>query len=615
MPALQFLLASNGCFICLRIRYANRKPEVSEQALSTPSKKLIRRRAVDLSQSRFTTHLPPVLERIYLARGVCDDAGLQLRLDGLHKPEAFKGLEEAVRLLVEAVYQQQRVLIIGDFDADGATSCALAVLALQAMGLESVDYLVPNRFDYGYGLTPEIVAVAAGRKPDLLITVDNGISSFEGVVEAQARGMKVIITDHHLPGDQIPPADAIVNPNQQECDFPSKHLAGVGVIFYVMTSLRAALRQEGWFRDKGLREPNMGDYLDLVALGTVADVVPLDFNNRVLVHQGLQRIRAGRARPGILALLEVAGRRFHNLAASDLGFVVGPRLNASGRLDDISLGIQCLMCDSPALAREMAMELDELNRDRKLIETGMQEEALKTLAQLQLGNDAELPWGLCLYDQNWHQGVIGILASRIKDRVHRPVIAFARTDDGEIKGSARSIEGFHIRDALSDVATHAPGLLHKFGGHAMAAGLTLAPESLPRFKSLFDEVARQRLRAEDLQAELLSDGCLEEDELSLVLAQTLRDAGPWGQHFPEPLFDGEFYLVQQRLVGSKHLKMVLSCRKGAQLLFDAIAFNVELSQWPDQQVERVRIAYRVDVNEFRGRSNLQLIVEYLEVLD
>lgn len=614
LAAAAIPLCQQWPFLFLRVCYVSRKPEVSVQAPPTPNKKIIRRRAVDLSQSRFTTRLPPILERIYLARGVSDDEQLQLRLDGLHKPETFKGLDEAVRLLVEAVYQQQRVLIIGDFDADGATSCALAVLALQAMGLESVDYLVPNRFDYGYGLTPEIVAVAAGRKPDILITVDNGISSFEGVVEAQARGMKVIITDHHLPGDRIPPADAIVNPNQHECGFPSKHLAGVGVIFYVMTSLRAALRNEGWFRDKGLREPNMADYLDLVAVGTVADVVPLDFNNRVLVHQGLQRIRAGRARPGILALLEVAGRRFHNLAATDLGFVVGPRLNASGRLDDISLGIQCLMCDSPALAKEMAMELDELNRDRKLIESSMQEEALKTLAQLQLSNDAELPWGLCLYDANWHQGVIGILASRIKDRVHRPVIAFARTDDGEIKGSARSIDGFHIRDALSDVATHAPGLLNKFGGHAMAAGLTLAPDNLPRFKALFDEVARQRLRAEDLQAEIVSDGCLEEDELSLVLAQTLRDAGPWGQHFPEPLFDGEFHVVQQRLVGSKHLKMVLSCGKGRQLLFDAIAFNVELSQWPDQQVERVRIAYRVDVNEFRGRSNLQLIVEYLEAV-
>lgn len=588
---------------------------MSEQAQPPATKKIIRRRSVDLSQSRFTNRLPPVLERIYLARGVCDDAQLQLQLGGLHQPETFKGLDEAVRLLMEAVYQQQRVLIIGDFDADGATSCALAVQALQAMGLQSVDYLVPNRFDYGYGLTPEIVAVAAGRKPDILITVDNGISSFEGVLEAQARGMKVIITDHHLPGDELPPADAIVNPNQGGCGFPSKNLAGVGVIFYVMTSLRTALRQEGWFRERNLPEPNMADYLDLVALGTVADVVPLDFNNRVLVHQGLQRIRAGRARPGIMALLEVAGRRYRNLVASDLGFVLGPRLNAAGRLDDISLGIQCLMCESPGLAREMAMELDELNRDRKLIESGMQDEALQALARLRLDRDAELPWGLCLYDENWHQGVIGILASRIKDRVHRPVIAFARSDNGEIKGSARSIEGFHIRDALSDVATRDPGLVNRFGGHAMAAGLTLDVEQLDRFQLVFDEVARQRLRREDLQAVILSDGCLDEDDLSMALAQTLRDAGPWGQHFPEPMFDGEFWIVQQRLVGSKHLKMVLSCSRGSQLLFDAIAFNVDLNQWPDPQVQRVRAAYRLDINEFRGRSSLQLIVDYLEAID
>lgn len=586
---------------------------MSEQVLSPVSKKIIKQRVADLSRSRFAKHLPPILERIYVARGIFEDAQLQLRLDGLCKPGALKGLDEAVRLLMDAVYQQQRVLFIGDFDADGATSCALGVMALQAMGLQNVDYLVPNRFDYGYGLTPEIVAVAAGQKPDILITVDNGISSFEGVAEAQARGMKVIITDHHLPGDTLPAADAIVNPNQQHCGFPSKHLAGVGVIFYVMTSLRAALRQEGWFRQQNIPEPNMADYLDLVAIGTVADVVPLDYNNRVLVHQGLQRIRAGRARPGILALLEVAGRRFHNLVASDLGFVIGPRLNAAGRLDDISLGIQCLMCESHGLAKEMALELDELNRDRKVIESSMQEEALQRLAQLRL--DSDLPWGLCLYDPGWHQGVIGILASRIKDRVHRPVIAFADADNGEIKGSARSIEGFHIRDALSDVATLAPGLLNKFGGHAMAAGLTLNPDRLADFQRLFDEVARRRLGPEDLQPEILSDGCLSEEELSLALAQTLRDAGPWGQHFPEPLFDGEFYVVQQRLVGARHLKLVLSSSKGSQLVFDAIAFNVNLDLWPNQEVQRVRAAYRVDVNEFRGRSNLQLVVEYLEALE
>lgn len=583
--------------------------------MSLTSKKIIKRRTVDLSLARFQTSLPPVLERIYLARGIVNDELLQMRLDRLHKPESFKGLDAAIELLVEAFYQQQRILIIGDFDADGATSCALSVLALQAMGLENVDYLVPNRFDYGYGLTPEIVAVAAGRKPDILITVDNGISSLEGVAAAQARGMKVIVTDHHLPGETLPSADAIVNPNQDQCEFPSKNLAGVGVIFYVMTSLRSALRERGWFRDNNIPEPNMASYLDLVAVGTVADVVPLDFNNRVLVHQGLQRIRAGKARLGILALLEVAGRRHHTLAASDLGFVVGPRLNASGRLDDISLGIQCLLCDSADLAREMALELDDLNRDRKAIESGMQQEAIKSLRDLQLEESTELPWGLCLYDPNWHQGVIGILASRIKDRLHRPVIVFANTDTGEIKGSARSIEGLHIRDALSEVAARDPALLSKFGGHAMAAGLSLARDQLERFQTVFDDVVRQKITEADLQAQLLSDGDLREDELSLTLAQALRDAGPWGQHFPEPLFDGEFYLQQQRLVGEKHLKMVVSCSERSQVLFDAIAFNVDLALWPNQHARKVRLAYRLDINEFRGRTNLQLVVDYVEALD
>ncbi|MCW8196308.1 single-stranded-DNA-specific exonuclease RecJ [Proteobacteria bacterium 005FR1] len=582
--------------------------------MSLTSKKIIKRRTVDLSLARFQTSLPPVLERIYLARGIVDDELLQMRLDRLHKPETFKGLNDAIELLVEAFYQQQRVLIIGDFDADGATSCALSVLSLQAMGLQTVDYLVPNRFDYGYGLTPEIVAVAAGRKPDILITVDNGISSIEGVAAAQARGMKVIVTDHHLPGEELPSADAIVNPNQEACSFPSKNLAGVGVIFYVMTSLRTALRERGWFRDNNIPEPNMANYLDLVAVGTVADVVPLDFNNRVLVHQGLQRIRAGKARLGILALLDVAGRRYQNLVATDLGFVVGPRLNASGRLDDISLGIQCLLCESADLAREMALELDDLNRDRKAIESGMQQEALKSLNELHLDESTEMPWGLCLYDAHWHQGVIGILASRIKDRLHRPVIAFANADNGEIKGSARSIEGLHIRDALAEVAARAPGLLSKFGGHAMAAGLSIERSNLDRFQQVFDEVVRQKITEADLQAQVLSDGDLDEDELSLTLAQALRDAGPWGQHFPEPLFDGEFFVQQQRLVGEKHLKLVVSCSEQGQIIFDAIAFNVDLSLWPNQSVRKVRLAYRLDINEFRGRTNLQLIVEYLEAV-
>ncbi|TQV78687.1 single-stranded-DNA-specific exonuclease RecJ [Exilibacterium tricleocarpae] len=574
--------------------------------------KIIKRRQVDLSEADFSAAIPPLLQRVYASRGIKTDAQLQNGLQQLHQPQAFKGLDAAVELLAEAVVEGRKVLIVGDFDADGATSCALAVLALRAMGLEQVDFLVPNRFEYGYGLTPEIVAVAAGLQPAVIVTVDNGISSIEGVAAAQARNIRVVVTDHHLPGPQLPAADAIVNPNQGQCGFPSKHLAGVGVIFYVMSALRAELRRRDWFAERGLAEPNMADYLDLVALGTVADVVPLDDNNRILVYQGIQRIRAGRARTGILAMLAVAGREPRRLVAADLGFVVGPRLNAAGRLDDMSLGIQCLLCDSPGLAREMALELEDLNRDRKAIESGMQREAMQSLQALQVDEAGDLPWGLCLYDATWHQGVIGILAARIKDRFHRPVIAFADADAGTIKGSARSIAGLHIRDALDAVAARHPGLLSKFGGHAMAAGMTLEKAHFDRFQAAFDAVVREQLDAADLQAELLSDGALEREDFALELAQQIREAGPWGQHFPQPLFDGEFYLQQQRLVGEKHLKLVVSLLPEDQLLIDAIAFNVDLDVWPNPAVQRARLAYRLDVNEFRGRRSVQLIVEYLE---
>lgn len=539
---------------------------------------------------------------------------MERSLQAMLRPQQLKGLDTAVERLVKAITGQESLLIVGDFDADGATSCAVGMLALRDMGAASVQYLVPNRFEFGYGLTPEIVEVAKGYKPDLIITVDNGISSIEGVAASKAAGIGVLVTDHHLPGHSLPDAEAIVNPNQPGCDFPSKNLAGVGVIFYLMSALRSALRAQGWFASKGIPEPNMGNYLDLVALGTVADVVPLDSNNRILVHQGLQRIRSGRARPGILALLDVAGRQRHRLVASDLGFTVGPRLNAAGRLDDMSLGIECLLCDSPDLAREMAIELDDLNKDRRSIEAGMQQEALKTLETLTLNEGEEMPWGLCLYDGQWHQGVIGILASRIKERFHRPVIAFADASDEEIKGSARSIPGLHIRDALDAVASANPGLLTKFGGHAMAAGMSLKKSDFPRFQKAFDDVVRQSLNADDLQAEILSDGELADDEFSLSLAHTLREAGPWGQHFPEPVFDGEFYLVQQRIVGEKHLKLVLAIDEARQQLVDAIAFNIDVKEWPNHNAEKIRLAYRLDVNEFRGRESVQLMAVYLEAV-
>jgi single-stranded-DNA-specific exonuclease len=572
---------------------------------------ILRRIADNLVQYQRPIH--PLLQSIYSARGIQYESELQYQLANLLKPN-FKGLQDAVSLLADAVVAQAKIIIIGDFDADGATSSALGVLALRAMGLPSVDFLVPNRFEYGYGLTPEIVAVAAAQHPDIIITVDNGISSIEGVAAARELGITVIVTDHHLPGNELPDADAIVNPNQPGCEFLSKNLAGVGVIFYVMNALRAELRQMGWFEESGIAEPNMASFLDLVALGTVADVVPLDHNNRILVAQGLQRIRAGGARQGIKALLEVAGKQANNMVANDFGFALGPRLNAAGRLDDMSLGIQCLMCESESLAREMALQMDELNRDRKSIESGMQQEAMTMLQSVLSADIDSLPWGVCLFDETWHQGVIGILASRIKDKYHRPAIVFADAGDGHIKGSARSIQGFHIRDALDAIASRRPDVLQKFGGHAMAAGLSITRADFEVFSQLFDQEVRRQLKLEDLSAIVMSDGELQTQDFNLTIAQQLRDAGPWGQHFPEPVFDGEFYIVQQKLLAEKHLKMTLSTEAQGQLLIDAIAFNVDSKLWPNPNVKKIKLAYKLDVNEYRGNKTLQLMVDYIEAV-
>lgn len=575
----------------------------------------IRRRSADLTTSQLSDSIPPLLQRIYTARDIACDEDIETSLSGLLSPSQLKGLPEAVTLLADHVVMAKRLLVVGDFDCDGATSSALAVTCLQAMGAGFVDFLVPNRFDYGYGLTPEIVAVASQQSPDLIITVDNGISSISGVAAAQQAGIKVLVTDHHLPGHELPSAEAIVNPNQPGCEFASKNLAGVGVIFYVMSGLRAELRRRGWFVERSIAEPNMAEVLDLVALGTVADVVALDKNNRILVEQGLRRMRAGRVRPGIKALLEIANRRMSRLVSADLGFAAGPRLNAAGRLDDMSLGIQCLLATDEYQAREMATQMDELNQDRKSIETSMQREALQSLEQLDINDTAEMPWGLCIYQAEWHQGVIGILASRIKDRYHRPVIAFADSDNGEeIKGSARSIQGLHIRDALDAVASKHPGLLSKFGGHAMAAGMSLKKTDYKAFSEAFDVEVRRQLSADDLQAVYLSDGGLAAEDFNLPLAQTLRDAGPWGQHFPEPVFDGEFYLIQQRIVGEKHLKIVLAPLDNRQQLIDAIAFNVDIKCWPNAAAERVQLVYKLDVNEFRGNQSVQLLVDQIAVI-
>jgi single-stranded-DNA-specific exonuclease len=563
----------------------------------------------------FEAGLPPLLQRVLAARGMRTQEDLALDFRHLYPPDELLGLEGAVSLLLAALELQNRILIVADFDADGATSCVLALRALRAMGFKHVDYIVPNRFEYGYGLTPAIVRQAVLKQPDLLITVDNGISSLEGVRLARERGMRVLITDHHLPGAQLPEADAILNPNQPACPFAAKSLAGVGVVFYLMIALRSALRNRNWFVLQQISEPNLAAFLDLVALGTVADVVALERNNRILVNEGLKRIRQGRACPGILALLDIGGRRFDTLTASDLGFAVGPRLNAAGRLDDMALGIECLLSDNPDAARAMALDLDAMNQERKRIEGDMREQAVRALADIDLAA-GELPAGVCIYNPAWHQGVIGILAARIKERLHRPVIAFADAgmdnEEGEfIKGSARSIAGVHIRDVLDRVAALNPGLLDRFGGHAMAAGLTLRKRDYAAFSAAFARTVGELLSEEDLQAKVMTDGELEIDDFTLHRAQQLRDLGPWGQGFPEPCFDGEFMVIQQRLLGDSHLKLVLSPLHAPQCVLDAIAFNVDTALRSSRKLERIRTVYRLDVNEYRGERRLQLMLDHL----
>ncbi len=567
---------------------------------------LARREAV-IVPDELSAALPPRLSQIYASRGIGSLDELNHSLEGLLPFQQLQGIDEAVGLLVEALEQQWRILVVGDFDADGATSTAVAVKALRMLGAGEVGFLVPNRFEYGYGLTPEIVAVAAGHNPDLIVTVDNGISSINGVAAAQQAGIRVLVTDHHLPGSELPAAEAMVNPNQPGDRFPCKNLAGVGVIFYVMLALRSRLRQQGWFAQAGRQEPNLASLLDLVALGTVADVVALDHNNRILVAQGLARIRAGHASPGIRALCEAAKRAPARLVASDLGFGLGPRLNAAGRMEDMTIGIDCLLSEDIEQARRLALRLEELNHERRTVEGDMRDEALAELQRLHLEEEAALPFGLCLYNPDWHEGVIGILASRIKERLHRPVIVFTDAANGDIKGSARSVSGVHIRDALDAVAAAHPELLKKFGGHAMAAGLTLHADSLEPFKQAFDSEVRRHLQESDLRGILLSDGELTAAEATIELAARLRSETPWGQGFPEPLFDGWFEVAGSRIVGERHLKLQLRWPdSGAPV--DAIAFNVDeaLLEFKPQQLQ---IAYRLDINEWRGNQNLQLLID------
>ena len=571
-------------------------------------KRLVRRAsnarlALDLEQKVQSA----LLARLFAQRGIVDQSEIDFSLGNLLPPDSMKGLTEAANVVASTIVNREKIIIVGDFDADGATSTALMVHCLRACEAD-VDYLVPNRFEFGYGLTPEIVAVAAKMQPALIVTVDNGISSVDGVGAANVLGIKTVITDHHLPGDVVPAATAIVNPNQTGCAFPSKALAGGGVSFYLLSAVRKVLRQKSWFEQKQLSEPLLADYLDLVALGTIADVVPFDKNNRVLVNEGIRRMRAGKVRPGIRALLAVSGTNFKKLISRDIAFGVAPRLNAAGRLEDMSIGIECLLSETDAGAVVLAEQLDGINKARRSIEDEMKDQAIEIVKAAVASNSESTKtekYGVCLYNASWHQGVVGIIASRIKDRVHRPTIAFAKVSDTEIKGSARSIHGLHIRDALDAIATANPGLIDKFGGHAMAAGLSLPLAKFAEFAALFDAEARKGLSKGDLEQQVVSDGELG-GKFNLATARKIAEAAPWGQGFPEPVFDGEFEIIDQRILGSRHLKLRLL--KDDELI-DAIAFNH--NRLIEERTKRM--AYRIDINEYRGLEKVQLIIEAVDL--
>ena len=551
--------------------------------------------------------LHPVLERVYAARGVCSQADLDHSLLRLLPVGTLEGIPASVELLL--AHRMRRVLVVGDFDADGATSCALVVRALRACGFASVDFLVPNRFEFGYGLTPEIVTLAAARMPSLIVTVDNGISSHAGVAAARERGIDVLITDHHLPAAQLPDASVIVNPNLAGSRFGSRSLAGVGVAFYVMAAVRRALDSAGLTSSAAA---GVAELLDLVALGTVADVVPLDANNRVLVAQGLRRIRAGRCVPGIRALLALAGRAAADLTAADLAFGVAPRLNAAGRIDDMTVGVQCLLADEDGAARELAARLDALNEERRAIEARMQQEALSAVRVLEKPLESAVQRsGVCLFDESWHQGVVGLVASRVKERLRRPVIAFASADAASLRGSARSIEGVHIRDVLDSIAARHPGLIHRFGGHAMAAGLTLERERLDEFARAFDAEVARCLPVAGATDAVETDGELSVEEIALATAEALRAGGPWGQAFPEPCFDGLFSIRNTRVIGERHMKMWVE-PAGSGRSFDAIAFNHLTPGAPVvPPAGPLQLVYRLEVNEYQGERRLQLLIDHL----
>ncbi len=581
--------------------------------------------------------LSPLLKRIFENRNLTDPAELTYPLARMLPPDTLKNGDLAAELLFSALKSQQNILIIGDYDTDGATATALGLICLRAMGADNINYLVPNRFEFGYGLSPEIAEVAVRKMPDLVITVDNGINSVQGVSLLKQRNISVIITDHHLAGPRLPDADAILNPNQPGCGFSSKMLAGVGVMFYLLLLLRAKLKAANWFEDMNLTRPNLAEYLDLVALGTVADVVPLDYNNRILVAQGVARIKAGRGRPGILALMEVGARDYRNIVSSDLGFVIAPRLNAAGRLDDMSIGIECLLTNDSVRAREYAQMLNEINLERRAIEQKMQSQAMKIVRGIvnsakqnearqneakqnkagqnktrQNKNENELNLnGFCLYKPDWHQGITGLVASRVKDKTDQPVIAFAHAMNNKLSGSARSISGLHIKDMLENISSEYPELIVKFGGHAMAAGLTIDVADFDAFKAIFHNHVADHFDSAGATSVIHTDGDLSENEITLDNAEQLRVAAPWGQGFPAPLFDSVFIVTAQKVVGKHHLRFTLQPPDGT-CRFEGIAFRAIEPGQPIPQLERIHAVYQLDVNEFRGKRSLQLIIEHFQ---
>ena len=572
------------------------------------NKKIVHREVPDNINLPDLIH--PVLKRVYASRNIKSSKDLDYSLSSLIPFEQLSGINDAVILLQEMLEQKKRMLIIADFDADGATSCALAIRGLTAMGAKDVIYVVPNRFEHGYGLSPEIVDVALDYDPDLIITVDNGISSICGVEYARKNGVKVLITDHHLPAKELPNADVIINPQLANDKFPSKNLAGVGVIFYILLALRAKLKQEYWFENNNIDYPNLANFLDLVALGTIADLVPLDKNNRTMVAHGLKLIKNNKSKPGIYALLNQAGRQLSKLTSSDLSFAVAPRLNAAGRLTDMSLGIECLLTDDEDDAIKIAGKLNRLNIERRKIQDNMQEEALAELEKYLQDTSGEIPYGICIYDKDWHQGVVGILASKIKEKFNRPVIVFAKENEGVLKGSARSISGLHIKDVFDEIATLHPELILTFGGHAMAAGLTIKESQYSNFSNIFNKYANQYISSDRLEDEYLTDGELSDEDFTVPLAQAIQDAGPWGQSFPEPTFAGQFKILDKRVVGENHLKLKLQSRDNSATL-DAIAFNMTDTNWPPE-TQQIVSTYRLGINDFQGNSQVQLFLEHIE---